>query len=135
MSIPGVIFQFGNIQIVAPQNSGNAVEVRINPLTRNVRVGVNGLSEEFPVDQVFNVTYQGGLGGGDTFINAISVPGVCYGYGGYNNFVGGMAFNFVYLYGNSNAYTAAGAGNTVFLSGGQNNRVSNPAGSQIVVYP
>ena len=135
MSIPGVTFQFGNIQIVAPQDSGNAAEVRINPLTGNVRVGVNGLSEEFPASQVFNVTYQGGRGGGDTFINALSVPGVCYGYAGYNNFVGGSAYNFAYLYGNYNAYSAAGASNTVFLNGGQSNRVSNPAGSQIVVYP
>ena len=133
--IPGVSFQYGNIQIVAQQSSGNAAEVRINPLTGNVRVGVNGLAEEYPANQVFNVTYQGGPGGGDTFINALSVPGVCYGYGGYNTFVGGMAFNFVYLYGNYNVYSAAGAGNTVFLNGGQGSRVSNPAASQIVLYP
>jgi hypothetical protein len=135
MSIPGVTFQFGNIQIIAPQPGGNAAEVRINPLNGNVRVGVNGLSEEFPADQVFNVTYQGGPGGGDIFVNALSVPGVCYGFGGLNNFVGGMAYNFVYLYGDSNIYSAAGISNTVFLSGGQNNRVSNPGGSQMVVYP
>lgn len=135
MSIPGVIFQFGNIQITAPQPGGNAAEVRINPLTGNVRVGVNGLSEEFPAAQVFNVTYQGGPGGGDTFVNALNVPGVCYGFGGYNNFVGGMAFNFIYLYGNYNVYSAAGASNTVFSNGGQNNRIANPAGSQMVVYP
>lgn len=135
MSIPGVTFQYGNIQIVAPQAGGNAADVRVNPLNGNVRVGVNGLSEEFPASQVFNVTYQGGVSGGDTFINALGVPGVCYGFGGYNNFVGGTAFNFVYLHGDSNAYSAAGASSTVFLNGGQNNRVSNPAGSQLLVYP
>jgi len=135
MSIPGVTFQFGNIQIVAPKTSGNAAEVRINPLTGNVRVGLNGQSEEFPVAQVVNVTYQGGSGGGDTFINALSVPGVCYGLGGNNNIVGGMSYNFIYLYGNHNIYSAAGASNTVFFNGGQNNWVSNPAGSQLLAYP
>jgi hypothetical protein len=135
MSIPGVSFQYGNIQIVAPQPSGNATEIRLNPLTGDVRVGVNGQFEEFPASQVFNVTYQGGSSGGDTFINAIGVPGVCYGYAGYNTFVGGMAFNFVYLNGNNNIYCAAGISNTVFLNGGQGNKVVNPAGAQIVVYP
>jgi hypothetical protein len=135
VSIPGVTFQFGNIQIVAPQAGGNSADVRVNPLTGNVRVGLNGLSEEFPASQVFNVTYQGGPNGGDTFINALAVPGVCYGFGGNNNVVGGTAYNFIYLYGPANAYSAAGLGNTVFLNGGQNSRVSNPAGSQLVVYP
>ena len=135
MSIPGVTFQFGNIQIVAQQPNNNAVDVRINPLTGNVKVGVNGLSEEFPVAQVLNVTYQGGSGGGDTFVCAVAVPFVCYAFGGYNYVAGGGAFNFIYLYGNYNVYSAAGGGNTVFLNGGQNSRVANPAGSQLVVYP
>jgi hypothetical protein len=135
MSIQGVTFQYGNIQVVANKASGNEVDVRINPLTGNVRVGVNGQFEEFPADQVFNVTYQGGAEGGDTFINALSVPMVCYGYAGYNNVVGGMAFNFVYLHGNNNIYSAAGVSNTIFLNGGQGSKVKNPTGSQVVVYP
>jgi len=135
MSIPGVSFVYGNIQIVAPQAGGNAVEVRVNPTTGNVRVGVNGQAQEFPAAQVYNVTYQGGSAGGDTFVNALGVPGVCYGYAGYNNFVGGTAYNFAYLYGPSNAYSAAGSANTVFLNGGQNGRVVNPTGCQLTVYP
>ena len=135
MSIPGVTFQFGNIQIVAQQPGQNAVDVRINPLTGDVKVGVNGLSEEFPVAQVLNVTYQGGPGGADTFVCALAVPVVCYAFAGYNCVVGGGAFNFIYLYGPGNVYSAAGVSNTVFLNGGQNSRVGNPAGSQLVVYP
>jgi hypothetical protein len=134
MSIPGVSFQYGNIQIIAPQVSDNAVEVRINPLTRNVRVGVNGQTEEFPADQVLNVTYQGGANGGDTFVNGTSATGVYYGFGGNNHVVGGMAFNFAYLHGDNNAYSATGASNVVFLNGGQNTRITNPANSQVEIH-
>jgi hypothetical protein len=132
-SIAGVTLQFGNIAITAPKASGNTAEVSIDPSNHNVKVSLNGQSEEFSPTLVYNVTYIGGKSGGDTFSNDTNLVCLAYGYGGNNHFTGGASYNFVYFQGNSNTFTGvAGSVSDVFENGGKNDVIHDPG--SIYVY-
>jgi hypothetical protein len=119
LSIPGVTLQFGNLAITATKASGNVAQVSIDSVTHNVKVTLNGNSEEFSASKVYNVTYKGGSGGGDTFQDNTSLVSLEYGYGGNNNFTGGTSYNYVYFFGNNNSFTGpAGSVSDVFENGG-----------------
>ncbi len=134
LSIPGVTLQFGNISITGTKTSGNVAEVSVDPSNHNVKVSLNGQSEEFSSTLVFNVTYIGGKGGGDTFSDNTGLVSLEYGYGGNDNFTGGTSFNYVFFFGNSNTYTGpAGSISDVFEDGGIDNTIGG-AGI-IYVYP
>lgn len=135
-SIPGVSLTYGNLSITAPKSSGNVAEVSIDPSTHNVKVSLNGQSEEFSASQVYNITYVGGSGGGDTFTNDTNLVELAYGYGGHNDFTGGTSYNFVYLYGNDNTYDAQAGSlfSDVFEDGGTGDTVSDPPGSPVQTF-
>jgi len=96
-NIPGVTFQFGNIAINATQASHNVAQVSINPIDHKVQVSLNGQSEEFSPSQVFNVTYKGGSGGGDTFTNNTNLVELAYVHGTGNHLTGGTSFNYAFF--------------------------------------
>lgn len=135
MSVPGVSLVYGNIQIMATKASGNIAQVSI-AADHNVQVSLNGQSEEFSPSQVYNVTYLGGINGGDTFTNTTNLVELAYGRGGGNNFSGGTSYNFVFLYGNTNTYTSNGFSD-VWENGGQSDNIitapaaAGPSGLQI----
>lgn len=135
-NIPGVSLMYGNLSITAPKSSGNVAEVSIDPSTHNVKVSLNGQSEEFSASQVYNITYVGGSGGGDTFTNDTNLVELAYGYGGHNDFTGGTSYNFVYLYGNDNTYDAQAGSlfSDVFEDGGTGDTVSDPPGSPVQTF-
>jgi len=127
LSIAGVSLVYGNLAITATHASGNVAQVSIDPATHNVQVSLNGQSEEFGANQVYNVTYKGSSGGGDTFTDNTSLVSLEYGYGGNNHFTGGSSFNFVYFFGNSNSFNGpAGSISDVFQHGGQNDATQGP---------
>jgi len=128
MSLPGVVVQFGNIAITSTLASGNHAQVSI-AADHNVLVTVNGQSEEI-TGRVFNVTYKGSAGGGDTFVNSTNLVEAAYGHGGSNNFTGGSNYNFVYLWGNGNTYNANGFSD-VMEHGGQHDAINNPTGDTL----
>jgi len=120
-SLPGVSLTFGNLAITSLRPSGNVAQVSIDSVTKNIQVSVNGQTEEFGANLVFNVTYKGSQGGGDTFVDSTKLVSLEYGYGGNNNFTGGTSFNYVYFFGNSNSFTGpAGSVSDVFTNHGQN---------------
>jgi hypothetical protein len=130
--IPGVSLRFGNLAITAPNASGNVAQVSIDPSNHDVKVSLNGKSEEFSPSLVASVTYKGGSGGGDTFTNDTYLVEQAYGYGGHNTFTGGTTYNFVYFFGNSNTYQAqAGSFCDVFENGGKGDTIHDPPGATI----
>lgn len=135
LSIPGVSLQFANLSITATKASGNVAQVSIDPLNHNVKVSLNGQTEEFSAKLVANVTYKGGSGGDDTFVNDTSLVELAYGYGGNNNFTGGTSYNYVFFYGNNNSYNAQDGDFTdVFEDGGTGDAINNPDGASIQCY-
>jgi hypothetical protein len=133
-SIPGVTLMFGNVAITATKASGNTAQVSIDPANHFVKVSLNGQSEEFSPSSVLNVTYKGGSGGGDTFVDNTSLVSLAYGYGGNNKFTGGTSYNFVYFWGNSNTLTAPAVSiSEVIEHGGKYDTVSTLGTSY--VYP
>ncbi len=126
--IPGVSLTFyGNLSITAPKTSGNAALVSIDPSNHDVKVSLNGQSEEFSASSVYSVTYVGGSGGSDTFTNNTSLTELAYGYGGNNDFTGGTGINVVYFTGNDNAYYGpAGSTSDVFKDYGQADNITGP---------
>jgi len=128
MSIQGVTLTFyGNLSITAPQTSGNAALVQIDPSTKNVEVTLNGQSEEFTASSVHSVTYTSGSGGHDTFTNNTGVTELAYGNGGNNDFTGGTAVTVVYFTGNNNTYYGqAGSTSDVFKDYGQGDTITGP---------
>jgi hypothetical protein len=76
LSISGVTLQFGNLAITAPNSSHNTAVVSIDTSNHNdVKVTLNGASEEFSPSLVANITYKGGSGGHDTFTNSTNLQG------------------------------------------------------------
>jgi hypothetical protein len=134
--LTGVSLSYGNLAIEAPKTSGNVAAVSIDPSTKNVEVTLNGQSEEFSASSVYSITYKGGSGGGDTFVDNTSLPSVEYGFGGHNAFTGGTGFNYAYFWGNSNTYTAEKASYTDVFEYGTSDTIINPddAGIQLYVY-
>ena len=102
-------------------------------MTHNVKVSLNGQSEEFAASKVLNITYKGGAGGGDTFVNDTAMTGVYWGFGGGNTFTGGRALNFMFFTGNGNTFNANGLYSDVFTQG-SGDRIINPSGSPISVF-
>ena len=89
--------QFGNLAITAPQPSGNTAVVSIdqsNPTPWTSRSTAN--PQEFSRSQVFNITYKGGIDGGDTFTNHTNLVELAYVYGTGNTVTGGTSFNYVF---------------------------------------
>jgi hypothetical protein len=112
LSITGVSVTNGNLYILASKgSSNNSAEVQIDPKTHLVEVTLNGQSEEFPSSTpIYSVSYVGGSGGGDTFIDDTSLESREYGYGTGNSFTGGTDFNYVwFLNGGGNTFTSTGA--------------------------
>jgi hypothetical protein len=137
LSIAGVTLQFGNLAITAPNSSHNTAIVSIDTSNHNnVKVTLNGASEEFSPSLVANITYKGGSGGNDTFTDSTNLVSLAYGYGGNNNFTGGGSYNYVFFYGNNNSFTAVGAGSIsdVFENGGTGDTIHNPDGATVQVY-
>jgi hypothetical protein len=137
LSISGVTLQFGNLAITAPNSSHNTAVVSIDTSNHNnVKVTLNGASEEFSPSLVANITYKGGSAGFDTFTNSTNLVSLAYGYGGNNNFTGGGSYNYVYFYGNNNSFTddVAGSVSDVFENGGSGDTIHDPPGVTIQVY-
>jgi hypothetical protein len=137
LSISGVTLQFGNLAITAPNSSHNTAVVSIDTSNHNdVKVTLNGASEEFSPSLVANITYKGGSGGHDTFTNSTNLVSLAYGYGGNNNFTGGGSYNYVFFYGNNNSFTddVAGSVSDVFENGGSGDTIHDPPGVIIQVY-
>ena len=134
--IAGVSLAYGNLAIQAPKVAGNVAAVSIDPSNKDVQVTLNGQSEEFSPSLVASITYKGGSGGGDTFMDGTSLPSIEYGFAGNNNFTGGTGFNYAYLWGNSNTYTAQKASFTDVFEYGTSDKIANPsnAGLQLYVY-
>ncbi len=125
--IPGVSLQFGNLAITATLSSHNTAVVQIDPSTKNVEVTLNGKTEEFAARLVANITYKGGSGGFDSFMDKTSLVSLDYGYGGNNTFTGGTSYNYVYFHGSSNTFNApTGSVSDVFENGGKGDIVNDP---------
>ena len=135
LTIAGVSLVYGNLQILAPKASGNVVQVSIDSANHDIKVTLNGQSEEFVARQVSSVSYRGGSGGGDTFVNHTSLVELAYGFGGNNKFTGGTGYNYIHLYGNNNTYTAqVGSFSDVWEDGGTGDVINRPAGATIQRY-
>jgi hypothetical protein len=132
LSIPGVTLQFGNLAITATKASGNVAQVSIDSSNKNVRVAFNGQTEEFSPGQVLNITYKGGISGGDSFVNNTQLTDLAYCYGGSNSFSGGTGYNYVFFFGNNNTYHGQGGYTDVWEGWGKNDTI-NGLGT-IVVY-
>jgi hypothetical protein len=135
-AVAGVSLTYGNLEIQAPKPGGNTAAVAIDPVNHNIKVTLNGLSEEFTSSQVYNITYVGGASGGDTFVDNTSLVSLDYGYGGNNNFTGGSGYNYVFFYGNNNTFNgAAGVYSDVFEDGGASDSVvQNAANNNVAMY-
>jgi hypothetical protein len=125
-NIPGVSLQYGNIAIHATQASGNVAVVSIDPANHNVKVSLNGQSQEFNRSQVYNITYTGSKSGHDSFTNNTNLVSLDFGYGGNNHITGGSSFNFVFFWGNTNTFTEpARSISDVFENGGKNDVIED----------
>ncbi len=142
--INGVSVTAGALLIQAPHNSGgNSAVVSIDPNNHDVKVTVNfgngSQTEEFnpTVTPIYNVLYNGGALGGDTFTDNTSLISREYGYGSGNNFTGGTSINYVWFCGTSggNTYNAQGAASVsdVWEYGGTDT-INNPDGGLVQVY-
>ena len=86
--IPGVSNQGGVLVITATQDAHNTAIV--SPAQNgNVQVTFNGNSEVFPPALSGRISYSGGQGGGDTFINNTGLSEVAVMNGGGNQVVSG----------------------------------------------
>ena len=138
LSIAGVSFLGGNIQITATKAGGNVAEVSVDPATHNILVSLNGQSEEFTASTVGSVTYKGGMSGGDSFTNNTGLWEVAYGHGGHNNFTSGTgSYNLVYLNGNDNTYTAQAYSSSTLYEAGTGDIINKGTGAKVAVtvYP
>lgn len=138
LTLAGVSLTYGNLLIEPTKPSGNVVQLLALP--DNVLVlTVNGQEESLPLyaggpynGGVLNVTYVGGQGGGDTFVNDTSLVSLDYGFGGGNAFTGGAGFNYVFFYGNGNTFAGQpGEASDVFEDGGTDTIEANGAVVQV----
>lgn len=137
-NIPGVSQHYGCIFITATKPGGNVAEVSIDPANNNVKVSLNGQTEEFRRSSVGSVTYVGGKSGGDTFVNDTNLLEIAKGYGNHNNFTGGTSIcNVIYFVGNSDTYNAQAGSKNYIYEAGTNDAVHKAAGAQVnvTVYP
>ena len=136
--IPGVSLQYGRLAITAPQTSGNVALISIDPANNNVKVSLNGQSQEFSPSLVASVVYTGGSGGGDTFVNNTKLLEIAYGYGGHNTFTGGTStYNMIYLHGNYNAYYSQAGSTSNVYEIGTYDTINNAPGAtvRVTTYP
>jgi hypothetical protein len=133
--IAGVSVAYGRLLIQAPAgSSGNVAAVSIDSNNNNVKVSLNGQSEEFSPSSIGSVTYMGGSGGGDTFVDSTALPSVEYGQGGNNHITGGTGLNYAYYWGNGNTYDAEGGSFTDVFEFGGPATINNPHGAGIQIY-
>jgi hypothetical protein len=138
LSIAGVKLDFGRLAITATKASGNVAEVSVNPTTHNIKVTLNGKSEEFAAKQVGSVVFTGGANGHDKFTNNTNLLQIAYGYGGHNTFTGGNStYNMIYLHGGNNTYTAKAHSTSNVYEIGANDVVHQGTGAKVKVttYP
>ena len=136
--IPGVSLSDTRLAITATKASGNVAEVSIDPANHDIKVSLNGQSEEFSPSSVSGVTYHGGKNGGDTFVNDTKLLEIADGYGGHNNFTGGTSvYNVITFHGNDNTYNArAGSTNDVYEAGAADTiHKATGANVTVVTYP
>jgi hypothetical protein len=114
----GVSLSNGMLSIVAPLQSGNNASVSIDQANGNVQVTLNGTTQEFAASEVTSIFYNGGLRGGDTFVNSTNVMSTEIGWSGHNTFTGGSGTDVMFLYGNGNSVHDAGGGAVVYTHGG-----------------
>lgn len=126
---------YGNLFIQAPTgSSGNVAKVSIDPTTQNVNVAFNGQTESFSASQVYNITYYGGSGGGDTFENDTNLVSLDYGFGAGNTFTGGSSYNYVYFFGGGNTFNATNGGYSDVLEIGGSDTVNSDSTADVAVY-
>jgi hypothetical protein len=134
-AIAGVSLQFGNLAITATKAGGNTAQVSIDSSNHNVKVTLNGQSQEYSANSVTSVTYKGGSAGGDTFANNTNLVELAWGYGGHNSFTGGTYYNYVFLYGKSNTYNVqAGSFSDLWENGGNGDSIDNPSRATVQLY-
>jgi hypothetical protein len=134
--IAGVSVSWGNLLIQAPKTSGNVAQVSIDSHNHFVKVTLNGQTEEFnpSVVPIYNLTYIGGSGGGDTFTDDTNLVSLDFGSGGNNTFTGSSSYNFVFFTGNGNTFNAqAGSVNDVFEDYGTD-QINNPGNAIVQVF-
>jgi hypothetical protein len=119
--IPGVSLSGGLLSITGTQLSGNTAIVSIDPTNQMVRVNLNGDSEEFAPSQISAVFYNGGQGGGDTFVNSTNLLAIEYGWGGNNTFTGGTNDDYMFMFGDNNTVTDRGGFAVAYTHGGHDN--------------
>jgi hypothetical protein len=114
----GVSLSNGMLSIVAPLQSGNNASVSINQANGNVKVTLNGTTQEFAASEVTTIFYNSGSRGGDTFVNSTSVMSIDVGLGGHNTFTGGTGTDVMFLYGDGNVVHDSGRVAVVNTHGG-----------------
>jgi hypothetical protein len=119
--IAGVSLSNGLLSITGTQLSGNTAIVSIDPTNQMVRVNLNGDSEEFAPSQISAVFYNGGQGGGDTFVNSTNLLAIEYGWGGNNTFTGGTGDDYMFMFGDNNTVTDRGGFAVAYTHGGHDN--------------
>jgi hypothetical protein len=135
----------GTLTINPAHNSGgNSAVVSIDPKNNEVKVTVNfgsgSQTEEFnpTVTPIYNVLYNGGALGGDTFTDDTSLISREYGYGSGNHFTGGTNINYVwFMNGTGNTYNAVGNDSVsdVWEFGGiGSDTIKNPDGGTLQLY-
>ena len=136
--IPGVSLSYYRLVITATRASGNVAEVSIDPANHNVKVSLNGQSEEFSPTLVASVDYYGGKNGGDTFVNNTKLLEIAEGYGGHNTFTGGTSvYNVITFKGNYNTYNAQAGSTSDVYEAGTNDTIHKATGAKVsvTVYP
>jgi hypothetical protein len=110
--------------------------VSIDTLNHNdVKVTLNGTSEEFSPSLVANITYTGGSGGGDSFTDATRLVSLNHGHGGNNVFIGGSNYNYIFFHGNNTYTGVANSISAVFRNGSRGNIIYKLGSALVQVYP
>ena len=125
--ISGVSNVGGMLEITATQANHNMAIVSPDP-NGNVQVTLNGNSEMFPAGTLCTISYIGGQGGGDTFINNTGLNGVAVMNGSGNHVVGGSGLNVVALWGDYNSFNAQGGVSYVDCYNGPDDNINTSNG-------
>jgi hypothetical protein len=125
--IPGVSNQGGALVITATKADHNTALVS-NDQYGNVQVSLNGNSEMFPAGALCTISYSGGQGGGDTFINNTGLNEVAVMNGGGNQVVGGSGLNVVALWGDYNSFNAQGGVSYVYCYNSPDDNINTSNG-------
>lgn len=127
----GISMSFGAISI---QGTGSGNSAHVSRVGDNVRVQLNNQVVEYTASEVYAVTYTGGSGGSDTFVNDTNLYSQMYGFGGNNQFTGGSSFNTVYMYGNFNNYSDLGGASYVFSYDGPQSTIALDGNNYVFAY-